>query len=275
VRNRIESSQRRLATLCAVAALVLAATGGSLSVPRAQEADSPAVDPNAVQPPIKQGSRLQGRTYLDRNREVVGATVLVQPQDDTSRTFVTSSDEKGRFRVDDLPDGTYRVEVEREGLQPIVKKDVSLRFPFRAVIELPMQKLEIARSAGSAQAGDATPAPTGAVGVEGRVAALGGEPVEEVAVRFIRVDGTADPFLVRTATDGRFELTGLKLGAWRLEVRGVGYLPIRTALNFREDAIVDVAMVPQPAEYDPSPLELMPPEEPIAPADLPEVLVVE
>ena len=39
--------------------------------------------------------------------------------------------------------------------------------------------------------------------------------------------------------------------------------------------MVHVALVQQPAEYDSSPLELMPPEEPIAPADLPEVLVVE
>jgi len=265
---------RRLRELSVVAISVVAAN--SLAPhPFAQEEIGPKLDPNVVQPPIKQGSRLQGRTYLDRNREVIGATVQVRPQDDGSRLFVTSSDEKGRFRIDDLPDGSYRIQVAREGLQSIVKNDISLRFPFRAVIELPMKKIELARS--SAQAASATRVAdsTLRVGVKGRVVALGGEPVPEVAVRFIRVDGLADPRSVRTAMDGRFEAADLLSGDWRLEVRGVGFLPIRTALSFNEDATVHVAMVPQPAEYDPSPLELMPPEEPIAPADLPEVLVVE
>ena len=52
-------------------------------------------------------------------------------------------------------------------------------------------------------------------------------------------------------------------------------MPIRIGLDLGQDAMVHVALVQQPAEYDSSPLELMPPEEPIAPPGLPEVLVVE
>ena len=65
---------------------------------------------------VTQGSRLQGAALLGRNRHVVGATVLIRRSDETSRFFVTASDSKGRFRVDGLPDGDYRVEVRREGL---------------------------------------------------------------------------------------------------------------------------------------------------------------
>lgn len=251
------------------ALLLLLQTGTPQTV-----AQDDGVDPDVAKPAIKQGSRLQGRVHLSRTRMVVGATVLVQQQDDASRIFVTSSDEKGRFRVEDLPDGKYKVAIDREGLAPIVKENIALRFPFRAVIEMPMTQQDGPAAAGG-QPSQAAAADKKKILVHGRVVERGGEPIPEVAVRFIRTDGMADPYPVRTANDGSFELTDVLAGHWRLEARGAGYLPIRIGLDLDEDAMVDVALVQQPAEYDPSPLELMPPEEPIAPADLPEVLVVE
>ena len=52
---------------------------------------------------------------------------------------------------------------------------------------------------------------------------------------------------------------------WAIYVRGVGRLPIRLRLALGVDTAVDVLLVQQPAAYVPSPLELMPPEEPIVP----------
>jgi len=262
--------RRTIALACALALLGLLRS----SSPQAADQDE-ALDPDVAKPAIKQGSRLQGRVHLSRTRMVVGATVLVQQQDDSSRIFVTSSDEKGRFRVEDLPDGKYKVAIDREGLTPIIKENIGLRFPFRAVIEMPMipQTEPTSLEAGAAQGGGATSDKK--IFVHGQVVERGGAPIPEVAVRFIRSDGRADPRPVRTADDGSFELADVLAGHWRLEARGAGFLPIRIGLDLDEDARVEVALVQQPAEYDPSPLELMPPEEPIAPADLPEVMVVE
>ena len=263
-------NRRRTAVLaCALALLGLLRS----SSPQAADQDE-ALDPDVAKPAIKQGSRLQGRVHLSRTRMVVGATVLVQQQDDSSRIFVTSSDEKGRFRVEDLPDGKYKVAIDREGLTPILKENIGLRFPFRAVIEMPMipQAEPASLAAGAAQGGAMSEK---RIVVRGQVMERGGAPIPEVAVRFIRSDGMADPRPVRTADDGSFELADVLAGHWRLEARGAGFLPIRIGLDLDEDARVEVALVRQPAEYDPSPLELMPPEEPIAPADLPEVMVVE
>jgi hypothetical protein len=233
-----------------------------------------AQEDDTVEAATRQGSRLQGLVYLNRNRMVVGATVLVRPQDDSSHVFVTSSDEKGRFRVEDLPDGTYEVAIDREGLERVVKQKIALRFPFRAVIELPMKPQTQAPPAPTRAPGGA--APSGEpIRLRGKVLERGGGPIPEVAVRFVRPDGQADPRPVRTDGAGSFELQEFLPGEWRLEARGAGYLPIRIGLDLAQDAEVRVALVPQPAEYDPSPLELMPPEEPIAPPDLPEVLVVE
>ena len=73
------------------------------------------------------------------------------------------------------------------------------------------------------------------------------------------------PIVTRTGDDGSFEVPELPTGPWRLETRIVGFLPVRVGMDFRQDTQLSVSMVAQPAGYDPSPLELMPLEEPIPP----------
>ena len=87
----------------------------------------------------------------------------------------------------------------------------------------------------------------------------------DVTLRFVRADGTVDPRRVRTDGDGVFELPELPGGLWRLEVLGVGYLPLRTRLELDGDTELSVVLVEQPVNYDPSPLDLMPPEQPLVP----------
>src|SRR5262245_16676567 len=64
---------------------------------------------------------LSGSASLGRNLPVVGATVLVRPIDGAATVYVTVSDGKGRFRIDALPEGEYRVEIARSGLRTVVK----------------------------------------------------------------------------------------------------------------------------------------------------------
>ena len=66
--------------------------------------------------------------------------------------------------------------------------------------------------------------------------------------------------------DGGFALAEFPSGRWRVETRAVGFLPIWVVANFDVDLEVTLSLVPQPAGYDPSPLELMPPEQPLPPA---------
>jgi len=209
-------------------------------------------------------SRLQGSASLGRNRQVVGATVLVTRTDERSRLFVTASDSKGRFRVDDLPDGDYRVEVRREGLQTVVKDGVGLRFPTRAVIEVTMQPSEASPAAAAAPIRQEMDTAS-RVRIRGEIVEREGEPLPDVVLRWVRIDGGADPVVVRSGEGGAFELPPLSEGVWRLQTRVVGFLPIWATLELREDTTVSVAMVRQPAGYLPSPLELMPPEQLVAP----------
>jgi hypothetical protein len=211
-------------------------------------------------------TRLQGSASVGRNRQVVGATVLVRRADDTSRVIVTASDSKGRFRVDGLTDGDYRVEIRREGLRPVVKEDVGLRFPSRAVIEVMMEPIDTAPDPAPLPVEGQSLAGLPRVTVRGEVVERDGDALADVALRFVRTDGRADPILVRTVDDGSFELAELPAGRWRLDTRIVGFLPIWVATDFTEDMRLTVSMVPQPAGYQPSPLELMPLEQPLPPA---------
>jgi len=252
---------RRIPGLLLTAAWVAALSAGSLP-----EGADPAVSSEAK---IVRTTRLQGAAHLGRNRHVVGATVLVRATDESARFHVTATDLKGRFRVDGLPDGDYRVEIRREGLATVVKEHVGVRFPSRAVIEVTMHPVD--RAAAAAATPVALDATSG-FAIRGRVVEReGGAAMAEVALRFARPDGLADPVVVRTGADGGFELGGLRGGRWRLESRVVGFLPIWASVGFEEDTELTISMVSQPAGYQPSPLELMPPERPIPPAARPRV----
>jgi len=210
-------------------------------------------------------SRLQGSASLGRNRGVIGATVLVHEAQEPSHVYVTATDYKGRFRVDNLPDGDYRVEIRREGLVPVVKEGVGLRFPSRAVIEVTMEPSRTAPVPATIPTTDATLDELPRVALWGVVVERGGRPMPDVRLRFVRTDGRADPIVVRSADDGSFELPAVPAGRWRLDTRVVGYLPIWVTAQLDEDVRVTLSLVPQPAAYEPSPLELMPREQPIPP----------
>jgi hypothetical protein len=224
---------------------------------------APAQEPSAA-PKRERVSQLGGRAYLGRNAPVVGATVLVQPEDRDREAYLTSTDEDGEFRVDGLPDGSYRVRVEREGLAAKTKESIPLKFPFRAVVELDMDLL----GSGSAATQSVVPrssSPDGTLRLTGEVVEAGAGPLGEVQLRFVRLDGREDPRGLRSRPDGTFELEGAGAGVWRVEISGVGYISQRMALDLHGVALLKVILVRQPADYDPTPLELMPPEQPIPP----------
>ncbi len=236
-----------------------------LTVSVAQTAEEQPVAAAETKPPAVRLSRLQGRASLGRNRYVVGATVLVRPADESSRIFVTATDSKGRFRIDQLPDGTYDVELRREGLETVIKRNIGLRFPARPVIEVTMKPVaEQAAPMVAPGSGDERLDAVELVTVSGHVV-HGGEPMSDVRLRFVRRDGRVDPFTARSSSDGSFGPNRVPAGPWRLEASLVGFLPIWISVDLVRDSQLTVSMVPQPATYRPSPLELMPQEQPVLP----------
>jgi hypothetical protein len=204
--------------------------------------------------------RLEGSAILGRHRPVVGATVVASA--DPNRFDVTTTDARGRFVLEGLADGSYRVEVTREGLEPVVKEGVELRFPFRAVVEVQLQPVAAPQSGATPAAVPQAPESAEALELRGRVVeGAGSAGMSDVALRLTHAAGLTDPRLLRSRTDGSFEVRDGVAGAWILETRSVGYLPVRAALQLARDSRIEIRLVRQPASYEPSALELMPPEE--------------
>jgi len=56
-----------------------------------------------------------------------GVTVTVQNEENPNEIHQTNTDVSGAFAIDSLKDGTYRVEVTLEGLEPMVQEHVALK----------------------------------------------------------------------------------------------------------------------------------------------------
>ena len=231
------------------------------------------VEPARPEPPASQVSppqggashttRLQGTARIDRNRPVLGATVIVRAESGARDLYVTSTDGKGAFHFDGLPEASYTVEFHRDGLETIRKQEIVLRFPFRGIVEVVMKPLPKPPAPSSSPR--ASESGTGTLKLEGVALAQAGQPVPEVRVRLARVDGSQDPRDVLSQGDGTFALEGLTHGDWRLESLGLGFVPIRMDLSLEVSIRVTLLLVPLSPNSEPSPLDLMPHEEPIPP----------
>jgi len=210
-------------------------------------------------------SRLQGTVQLDRRNPVTGATVRVMDPATDHRLYLTSTDQSGKFRVGGLPNGDYVMTLRRQGLETVIKNDIQIKYPFRAVVEITMKP-----GATSDTAQSATNASTenGPATLDATVADTDGKPLSEVYVRVVRPDGSYGPRTVRTDEAGQFRMEELAPGPWRLNVRGAGFLWLSTMLEVEGTTELQIGLVSQPPGYVPTPNELMPPERPIPPTDL-------
>ncbi len=235
-------------------------TGAAAAIP-----DEPAAPP-ATSAPEAQWTQIRGQLRLSRGVPVIGATVLAYAVSRPGELHVTATDEKGLFKLDGLEGGTYRVEAHREGLIPLIKPGVVLRYPYRTVIEATMDKAETA-SPGPSASPDTNPgaASGGWLVLEGTVRGPYGAAQAEARVRLARPDASADPRVTLTGPDGTYRIQGLAPGAWDLEILGGGYLPLRVRLNLGQSMRVGATLVPHPVGHTPAPEDLMPPEEPIPP----------
>lgn len=207
-------------------------------------------------------TRIQGRLYEGRRTPVVGASVVVTSETGGDVLYLTTSNDRGEARVLGVPDGDYRVEFRKVGYDTIVKNRVVVDVPLRAVLEVRMETgSEDVEPDLGARATDDT------IELVGTVVDAEGAAVPEVDLRLSHPSGERDPKTARTGVDGRFAISGVEAGHWKLAVRGVGYLPIRAIVAVDRTFDVGIRVIPQPPQYVASPADLMPFEEPVPPSD--------
>jgi len=218
-----------------------------------------AADPPAPQvshaPPAGQ---VRGTISYGRRAPAVGAVVVVRPENAPSPVRIATTGTSGAFAFDGLTDGSYRAEVRRDGYVPVVKSGISVRAPFRAVVEVLLVQGETPRE-------EATAA-TGSASLAGTIRVAGGAPLAEARVRLTRADGADDSRMMLTDAAGAFASPGLKAGRWRLDAQGAGLLPLRVDLDLAGDVVIDAQLAAQPANYRPLPQDLIVPEDVIPPA---------
>jgi hypothetical protein len=236
--------------------------------PTADQRAAPSADVPATvaAPSTSPRGQIQGSASVRRNVPVVGAVVNLRRVDSTSELRLTTTDAKGAFRFDGLADGRYRCEVASDGFATVVKDNVDLRAPFRAVVEVTMARV----TPGAALQPDA-PGTAGVLDRAAPVALRGivrddrGRGTGEVRVRLVREDGSEDPREKVTTLGGEFSFDALKPGRWHVEILGAGLLPLRTTIALEEQTTLSASLVPQPADHVLAIEDLMPREEPVPP----------
>jgi hypothetical protein len=94
-------------------------------------------------------------------------------------------------------------------------------------------------------------------------------PLAEARVRLVQAEGREDPRASLTDDAGKVSFENLPVGTWRLEILGAGLLPLRAAIEVPGPVAVEATMSPQPADYQPSPQDLIVPEEATPPSPAP------
>ena len=223
-------------------------------------ADTPTPPPAQTPPPppaAAPSGQLRGAITTNRHEPAVGAIVLARPESAPSPVRVATTGTNGTFAFDRLPDGAYRVEVRRDGFVPVVKPGIVVRAPFRAVVEVLLTR-------GAAPKETVSPV-QGSASLAGSIRVGNGAPLAEARVRLTRVDGTDDSRMMLTTGSGGFSFPELAAGRWRLEVQGAGLLPLRASLDLAGDVAIEAQLAAQPANYRPSPQDLLVPEDVIPP----------
>ena len=216
-------------------------------------AEAPAPPPPQAPP----AAQLRGAVTYGRHAPAVGAMVILRPENAPSPVRLATTGNNGSFAFQNLTDGVYRAEVRRDGYAPIVKSGITVRSPFRAVVEVVLVRGEAKPDEPKPMEGDAS--------LTGTIRVAGGAPLAEAKVRLTR--GDEDARLLLTDAAGAFAYRELKAGRWRLDLQGAGLLPLRADLDLVGDVAIEAQLAAQPPDYKPLAQDLIVPEEAIPPPE--------
>jgi len=214
----------RIATALAAAGLAFALVGFN-DLARGQDGAAPA-QPGKGREVF---GRIRGTVYGAGKKPLASQMVLLSSRDQSGLLRVTGTDELGQYLFQDLPAGSYDIEVGAEGYQRQSKSKVEVRPPFQNLIDF---QLDLA-AAGGAGAAPALTSPTGAAnpGVEAGAPVRGllrdqqRLPVAEVSVAFVSLEGKGI-YQTFSGEKGDFTFTTLPSGRYRVRVASPGHVTL-------------------------------------------------
>lgn len=84
--------------------------------------------------------RLRGEAGFSRQEPIVGAAVVLVRDGDPGLLAVGTTDTQGYFRFESIPEGSYTVNLLKEGADPVRKSGVAVKPPIRAIVDLVAHK---------------------------------------------------------------------------------------------------------------------------------------
>jgi len=157
---------------------------------------------------LERGGAIVGEVLDEAGQPVSGAIIYawLYRGRRVAQTFKTATDEQGRFRLDNLPQGNYRLRATAKGyLNEHHYEDTTVSADQESEVNFMLRK---------------------GASISGTITDETGNPVHRARVTLAKTDGTA-LFAHQTFSDknGSFSLTGLPEGTYKLKVWHKEYLP--------------------------------------------------
>lgn len=219
--------------------------------------------------------RLLGEVSFSRQEPVAGANIVLVREGDPGRLVLGTTDVRGLFRFESIPEGTWTIGVVREGATPIMKKGIGVHPPARAVLDFVLKKAP----------GRVDPPVVDLAQYEASVGPLRGgppmmtvqvidqamRPIREGRVLFRSRGPQVDP--LRGATDGQgvARMPPPDPGEYLLKIDVPGFLPLRVdrLVLGRTPLVATAVLTPRPLDYPSTPADLLPDEKPAPPEGFP------
>jgi carboxypeptidase family protein len=181
---------------------------------------------------------------------------------------VTDTDGKGVYGFDDLPAGTYDLEVTGSGYQHQVKKGIVVQPPFRNIVDFSLPPGPITSTEPSTPVVYQPPAAEPVLReVLGTITDKDRRPIPDALISLVS-PATGVSFRARSSREGKSRIEGVPVGAYRVVVSSPGYVTMelsRVEVTADFGLVLNLSLVEYPLHFDGRPEDFIPSEQPVPP----------
>jgi carboxypeptidase family protein len=181
---------------------------------------------------------------------------------------LTDTDGKGVYGFDDLPAGTYDVEVTGSGYQHQIKKGIVVQPPFRNIVDFSLPPGPISSTEPS------TPVVYQPIAAEsvlrdvlGTITDKDRRPIPDALISLVNPT-TGVSFRTRSSREGKSKIEGVPVGAYRAVISSPGYVTMelrQVEVTEESGLVLNLSLVEYPLHFDGRPEDFVPAEQPVPP----------
>jgi len=186
---------------------------------------------------------------------------------------VTDTDGKGVYGFDDLPAGTYDLEVTGSGYQHQMKKGIVVQPPFRNIVDFTLPPGPVTGDEPS------TPVVYQPLSAEpilrevlGTITDKDKRPIPDALISLVNPT-TGVSYRARSTRDGKSRIEGVPVGVYRAIISSPGYVTMQLSrVEVTQDGglVLNLSLVEYPLHFEGRPEDFVPPEQPVPPGYKPQ-----